>query len=680
MLNTKRTLLYRLLHYLQPDDNSTLLILALTVGFATGISIWLFRVGIEVFHAIFIEGLASLLGQDMARVALILGLSLAGLVVGWTMQRFVGEERHHGVAGIMESVALGGGRLNYRLLPAKAISSALSLGAGASVGPEDPSIQIGANIGSAIGQRLRLDEDRVRLLVAAGSASALASAFNAPIAGVFFALEVILQELSASNFGVVVLSAVVSSVVTEALTQATVLHEPALNLRNYALGSALELPLYAVLGLLLAIPAILFVRSVYWQHDKWHERVHKIPRPIQTALVGAILGLIGIALPDVLGAGREAMNAVLEQPERFTLLLLFSLGLAKIILTGFSLAGGFVGGVFAPALFIGLMFGNVFGRIVESFGLVGITSGAQAYAIVGMAAMMAGVVRSPITAIMLVFELTNDYRLIIPIMLASVFCIFLTSRFTLLGIYTLGLARQGIHLREGHDVDLMQGIRVSEVMDPPRTINENASLIELRDALRQRHIRSLIVINDDRRLAGIVTLTDLQQIFDERPDDTSGLTVGDICSREVVTSSPDDVLWRAIRLMGAHDIGRIPVVDDEGQLVGIVSRHDIVSAYNKAIAKKLQDQHHAEQVRLSYLTGAHVIELYVAENAPIAWQHIQDIHWPAESVVASIQRRSKLLVPHGATELQPGDWVTLVAAPECEDQLERLFGQRPATV
>jgi CIC family chloride channel protein len=580
----------------------------------------------------------------------------------------------------MEAVALAGGRLRYWKMPAKALASAISLGAGASVGPEDPSVQIGANIGSMLGQRLRLSEDRVRLLVAAGAASAISAAFNAPIAGVFFALEVVLLEFTTNAFGVVVLSAVIASVSSQALVQITALQEPALNLRNYVLGSALEIPIYGLLGLLLAIPAALFIRSLYWQQDFFQRRV-TLPRPLKTALVGAGVGIVGIFLPQILGPGREVMNELLSSPADFSLWLLLAMGLGKIIMTGFSLAGGFVGGVFAPTLFIGLSFGSIFGSLVEGLGLSRITSDPQAYAIVGMAAMMAGVVRSPITAIMLVFELTNDYRLILPIMLAAVVCIFVTERLAPLGIYMMGLARQGIHLREGRDIDLMQGITVGEVMDPPRTIPEDASLVALRDTLRRLHVRSLVVVDAEERVCGIVTLADLQSCFEEREAEVAALCVGEICTREVIITHPDDVLWRAIRLMGAHSVGRLPVVDEgSGKLVGILSRHDVIEAYNQAVARKLQDQHNAEQVRLSHLTGAHVLEVYVAADAPIAHKHIQEIHWPAESVIASIQRRNKLLVPHGSTELQPGDWVTLVAAPGCEDELETLFGERPIAV
>ncbi len=679
MLHSKASLLSRLLHRFQPNESTRLLILAVMVGLATGIGIWVFRLAIELFHEItHVEFLHETLGAFGG----VISLGIAGYIVGWMMDRYVGEERHHGVAGIMEAVALAGGRLRYRRIPIKALASAISLGAGASVGPEDPSVQIGSNIGSFFGQRLGLSEDRVRLLVAAGAAGAIAAAFEAPIAGVFFALEVVLGEFTTGAFGVVVLAAVISSVFMQAMDQVIHLQEPALNLLNYTLGSLIELPIYVVMGLLLAPVAALFIKLMYWTHDWFHENVH-LSRPVQTGLVGVLVGVVGIFLPEALGPGREAMNAVLIEPNNFTLALLLALGFGKIALTTLSMAGGFVGGVFAPTLFVGLMLGGAFGRVVESLGWVGTFSDPQVYAIVGMAAMMAGVVRSPITAIMLVFELTNDYRLIVPIMLTSVVCILLAERFVPQGIYALGLARKGVHLNQGRDIDITQGITVGEAMiSPAPTISETASLLELRDLLRKFNTRSLCVVDgDEPRLTAIVTLTDLQRGYELQAQQPTPLTVADICTREVISAHPDDVLWTAIRLRGARGVGRLPVVKEENnQLVGMLSRHDIVDAYNTAIARKMQDQHHSEQVRLNALTGAHVVEMRVGHDAPVSGKFIRDVQWPAESVVASIRRKGKLLVPHGSTELKDNDMVTIVAAPEVEDELTILFGHRPVHV
>ena len=213
---------------------------------------------------------------------------------------------------------------------------------------------------------------------------------------------------------------------------------------------------------------------------------------------------------------------------------------------------------------------------------------------------------------------------------------------------------------------------------PAPTIGATASLLELRDTLRRFNTRALCVVDAGNRLLGIVTLADLQRAYEERTAECPHLTVSDIATRQVITAHPDDVLWTAIRNMGARAIGRLPVVGSDGRLLGLVSRHGVMDAYNTAIARKLHDQHNAEQIRLSHLTGAHVFELHVTADAPIAGLHIRDVQWPAESVVASILRRGKLLVPHGGTDIQPGDMITVVAAPEAEPALADLFGARPA--
>lgn len=671
-----KTLLMRLTRWanrLYPSENTALIVLAIISGLTTGLGIWLFRLAIDVAHLVFSQILGQGVLGALGPASLIITLGLAGLIVGWLMERFVGPEKLHGVAGIMEAVALVGGRLRYSRMPFKAVASAISLGAGASVGPEDPSVQIGANLGSMFGQRLGQSEERTRLLVASGAASAVAAAFHAPIAGVFFALEVILGEFTTAAFGVVVLAAVISSVTMQVLEPLLPLREPSLSLLNYTLGSLAEIPLYALLGLVLAPAAALFTRTMFWQHDLWHRLGHGLSRPLRTALAGVVVGAVGIFLPDILGPGREAMNRMLASPEEFTLGLLLILGFAKIFMTAFSIGAGFVGGIFAPSLFVGLTLGGAFGRLMQQL-QVNWISDPQAFAIVGMAAMMAGVVHAPITAIMIVFELTNDYRLIIPIMLAAVVCIGIAQRFVPLGIYKLGLARHNIHLKPGRDIDVMQGITVGEAMTQPApTIHERAALVTLRDTLRAADFRSLCVIGDHGRLTGIVSLSDLQAAY-ERQQDGDVLTVGDICTRTPVVAHPDDVLWTAIRKLSAHDIGRLPVVDQRtGDLLGMLSRSAIMRAYNVAIARKLHDQHQAERIRLSNLTGAHVIELHVEAHAPADGAYIRDLPWPGESVAASILRRGKLLIPHGSTQLQAGDVVTLVVAPEAEPELRALF-------
>lgn len=657
----------------QRSENTLLLALAIGVGLGAGVGVFVFRMGIEWFHWLFFEQVIHEWLEPVLGVgAVILSLALVGLIVGWLMHRFVGEERHHGVAGIMESIALSGGRLRYWRIPFKAVASALSIGGGASVGPEDPSVQIGSNIGSLIGQRLHVREEQVGVLVAAGGASAIAAAFKAPLAGVFFATEVLLNgSFTTGSFGVVVLAAVVSSAFTRAVEGGGA----EFGALQFTLGSLAEMPLYALLGVLLAPVAALFIRAVYWQHDLWHHYLERVPRPLKTALAGVLVAVVGLVFPQIFGTGREFMTEILNEPvTEFTLVFLIGLGFAKVLMTSVSMAGGFVGGIFAPALFVGTVLGKVFGRVVNLLLPNGV-SDPQAYAIAGMAALMAGVVRAPITAIMLVFELTNDYRMILPIMLASVIAVFIAERIVPQGVYAYGLARKGITLKQGRDIDVLQDLRVLDAMvTPAPSIHARRNLVELRDALREQHAHSLGVVDDAGRLVGIVTLSDLQRAYE------SGKTDGfvlEIATQQVITTTPDEPLWTAIRRLGQRDFGRLPVIDSEtGKPIGMLSRSDIMRAYNDAITKRIETQHAEEQVRLHNLTGAHVVEYLVRPGASVANKRVQDVAWPPESTVAAIRRGERLIVPHGSTEIMLWDTITVVTDPRVEDKLQKLTGQR----
>jgi CIC family chloride channel protein len=660
----------KLFRTIQLSENSVMFVIAALIGALTALALWIFRLGIEACHHIFQDFLGHEVLGGIAPIGMVITLALAGLIVGWIVHTFVGHEKYHGVSLIIESVALTGGKLRWWKMPFKAFASVISLGAGASVGPEDPSVQIGANIGSLLGGRFRLNEDTVRLLVAAGGASAVSAAFNAPIAGVFFALEVILVgELLSSSVGVVIIAAVISSAVTRGLG----IDEAALGPFSFTLNSALEFPYYLPLGVILAPCAIIFMHSVYWQRGLWH-RVIRLPLPLKTALAGGIVGVIGIFLPEILGGGREIMNDVLHGDLTMPFLLLIVIAGMKIVATSISLAGGFVGGVFAPSLFIGTMIGMAYGNFL-SFLLDGRGGDPRNYAIAGMAGMMAGVVRSPITAIMMVFELTNDYRFILPIMLVVAVCIFIAEKFEPHGIYQLALVRNGINLRPGRDVDVMQGITVGEAMSKPApSISHKAHLTDLRDTFRTQHRNALCVLDESGDLCGIVTLSDLQNAF-QTPETAVTLRVGDICTRTVMTAHADDVLWKAIKWMGARNIGRLPVLDDEEKLVGMLNRDDIVSAYNTAIERKVKDQQQVEQIRLNTLTGAHVYELHISGQCKLAGMLIKDVQWPPEAVVASVMRKGRLVVPNGSTLLRVGDTLSIVADPHIEKSLRALFAQ-----
>ncbi len=296
--------------------------LAIGIGLASGVGVYIFKYLIDFFHKLFFSNIQAILSPWIKWGVVLLPV-LGGLLVGLIRRYFVGEEKHHGVAGIMEATALAGGRLRYNRIPAKTIASALSIGSGASVGPEDPSVQIGANIGSMVGQKLRLSDDTIRTLVAAGAAAGIAAAFNAPIAGVFFALEVILGQIGANTMGAIVISAVSSAVITQAISGS----QPAFIVPKYAFNSAWELPLYFGLGLLAGPLAAIYVRLVYTAQDLF--RNWNFPNWLKPAAGGVAIGFIGLFLPQIFGVGYETIEQILAG-EKLGVLLLISPNFGKI--------------------------------------------------------------------------------------------------------------------------------------------------------------------------------------------------------------------------------------------------------------------------------------------------------------------------------------------------------------
>ncbi len=661
---TAHTRWARLLDRFTPSESSTLSVLSMIVGGGTGLSVLFFKQVIDWVHLGAFEVLGVRAGV-LGPWPVVLIPAVGGLVVGLLVTRFVGHERHHGVAGIIEAVALAGGRLRYRRIPLKALASAISIGVGASVGPEDPSVQIGSGLGSMLGQRLRLSDERVRVLVAAGAAGGIATAFNAPLAGVFFALEIVLGEFSIASFGVVVLAAVVAS----AISQALVGPFPAFPIPLYALSSPLELPLYFGLGLIAAFVAVFYIFSIYYFQDK----MARLPLPgwLKPAIIGLGLGLVAHWYPQILGEGYGTVAEILRGSDPAVLLLLL-LVVLKILATALSLGGGFVGGVFAPSLFLGAALGGAYGQVMARL-LPGLAIEPSAYALVGMGAVLAGAVRAPITAILLLFELTNDYRILLPMMFAVAVSIFVSENLQHESVYTLSLVRKGIRLRRGRDVDVLEALAVEEVMErEPPVAHEDESLKAVSERMVEAHAHGLPVLDRAGNLVGVIAVQDIERALEKG----LGLdhTVGEVCTRAVLVTYPDETVNMALRKMNARDIGRLPVVsrEDHRRLVGWLRRGDILKAYDVALVRRNIERHRAEQVRLGAVIDSDVLELKVAPHAPVAGRTMAEIQWPRDSLVASVLRRGRLIIPHGDTRLEPGDVLVAVAEPSAVGVLRAM--------
>jgi CIC family chloride channel protein len=631
---------------------------ALAVGLASGAGVWVFKGLIELTHRAAFDGLAARLSQSAGWLVALVPV-LGGLVVGLMAHFFIGHERHHGVAGIMEAAALAGGRLRYQRAPVKALAAALSIGFGASVGPEDPSVQIGAGLGSMLGQRARLSDERVRALVAAGAAGGIAAAFNAPIAGVFFALEIILGEITGSALGLVLLTAVVSSV----LTQAVAGSQPAFRIPAYPFRSAAELPLYLGLGLLAGPVSALYIRLVYGLQDAFN--AWRAPRWLKPGAAGLALGLVGLALPQVLGVGYDTIEQVLSGTS-LALGLLLALLAAKLVLTPLSLGGGFQGGVFAPSLFLGATLGAAYGvaldRLWPAFQVA-----PPAFALVGMAAVLAGTVHAPLTAILLLFEMTHDYRIILPLMFAVFVSLIVSQRLQPESVYALGLARKGTRLRHGRDVDVLEALPVSEIMQPnPPTVQDTDPLSQAVATLTATRRHGLPVLNAAGELVGIITLQDVDRALEGAAGDASALVVGEVCSRDLLVAYADESVSAALRRMSVRDIGRLPVVarDQPRRLLGLLRRNEIVRAYDSALARRTAQRHNLHRVQLDSRVppGVQVEAFEVAVSGACAQKAVTQVPWPRDCVLVSLRRGSETIIPRGDTVLHAGDQLVVAGS------------------
>lgn len=597
---------------------------------------------------------------------LVLALPTLGLVLAASLVHLLaGGEHGHGVAGVMEAVALRGGRLRVRPAFARILASIVTIASGGSVGPEDPNVQIGSVIGSWLGQRLRLSDERVQTLVACGAASGIAAAFNAPIAGVFFAQEIILGEFTTGAFGMVVLSAVASSTLSRVLRG----ESPAFRIPAYSLHSPWELFLYLGLGLLAALISAGYLRGLLGLEEL--SRRWRAPLLFKAALGGLAVGAVGLAFPHLFGVGYETMDSLL-QGEQLAVGLLLALMLLKPLLTATTLAAGGSGGVFAPSLFIGSMLGGAFGQVVNRL-FPDAVAPAPAYALVGMGAVLAGAVHCPITAILLLFEMTGDYRIILPIMLCAVVSTLVSQRLTKGSVYTERLLRRGIHLHLGRDLNVLEMVTVEEAMSRDfETVPPEMSLEELGRRLETSPHHGFPVVDAEGFLRGIVTLADYHRAVEAG----RRATVGDICTCDPVTIFPDQSLHDAMYLLSARDIGRLPVVarEDPRRLVGLLRRYDFVRAYNKGLARRAEMERQVQQMRLTSYRGGELATIEIPATAAAVGYQVRDLGLPPGTILVTVQRGERAIIPRGDTVLQVGDTVTMmVDRPETTERVRALL-------
>lgn len=562
-------------------EQLVLAVLAVAVGGIGGGSAIAFREALGAIQFLF-YGFSServvTLSASLPWWHILAATTLGGLAVGLFVEFVMPGKRPLAVADVMEASALRGGRMSLNDGIRAAFVSALSLGAGASTGREGPVVHLGASISAYVAKRLRLGRSLSQTLLGCGVAAAVAASFNAPIAGAFFALEVVVGHYAMSAFAAIVIASVTGTIVSRIWFG----DFPAFMIPEHQIASFLEFPAFALLGVVSAAVAIVFMQSV----DISTRIAERVPAPnwLKPAGGGLVVGLIGIFLPHILGVGYEATDLALR--EQFGLLMLIALVVFKTAATAISLGSGFGGGVFSPSLFLGAMVGGAFG-VVATLVFPDLSSGHAAYTIVGMGAVAGSVLGAPISTILMVFELTGDYSLTIGVMIATVIASLLTQQIYGFSFFTRQLDRRGLNLRTGREKGLLHEMRVSEVLcDDHATIGPAARMTQVRRALLGACHAELFVVDGEGRLHGTITLADLADAaFSTELDPL--LNAEDVCRPRPPVLAAGDDLEAAMALIDEVQEDIVAVVDgmETMRLLGYVRQRDVVRAYDLALLR-----------------------------------------------------------------------------------------------
>jgi len=567
------------------SENSVLIVLSLVIGVLAGFGAIAFRWLVETATWIF-SGHADYAGTTghpehpwvpwLGGFFVVLAPAVGGLIYGPLVHRFAREARGHGVPEVMYAIHRRGGRIPARVAFVKAFASAITIGSGGSVGREGPIVQIGSALGSSLARAAGLNENGVRMLVACGAAGGIAATFNAPIAGVFFALELLLGSIVARSLGAIVISAVTASVIGRVFLG----DEPFLVLPEFHVDHLAEYGLYVMLGLLAALVGITFTRVLYRVEDLC-DAAWKGPEWLRPGVGGLLLGLLLLAIPQMYGVGYPALEGAVmgDYAIGFLVLLL----VAKIVATSLTIGIGGSGGVFAPSLFLGAMLGAAFGQGADlAFPDLGIDAGA--YALVAMAAVFAGASRAPLTAVIILFELTGEYTIILPLMLAVAVSTMLSGVLSKDTIYTLKLRRRGIDISRRSDTHALAGVTVSDLMvAAPRALPVHLSAADAMRALISARRHALPVVDDAGAYLGVVTSPSAAEAL-TGDDDAAAVTVADLVDRRASLEPSRHVDEVLDTLLDAEADDGLAVLAEAGTIVGWLPQDVVLRRIARATA------------------------------------------------------------------------------------------------
>jgi CIC family chloride channel protein len=576
-------------------SNTGLLVLSLVVGAGAGGGAVLFRWLIKQFTLLLSgHGDYSLAGHaanphlpDLGRWFVLLAPVAAGLVYGPLVHFFAREARGHGVPEVMYAVARRGGRIAPKVAAIKALASALCIGGGGSVGREGPIVQIGSALGSTLGAIVRVTETRMRVLVACGAAGGIAATFNAPLAGVFFAMELILRDFAAQSFGMVVLSSVTASVIGRAAFG----NQPFLHLPTFTVQHPVEYALFAVLGLAAGVIGVVFARVLYLIEDACDAAWAWLRGPewARPAVGGILLGALLLVLPEMYGVGYPVLGKGVAGGYGIAFLLALLAG--KIVATSLTIGIGGSGGVFAPSLFIGAMAGAAYGQVLHQ-AVPGLCGQPGAYALIGMGAVFAGAARAPITAVIIMFELTGDYAIILPLMASIALAAGVSHLMSADTIYTLKLRRRGVDLDDDAAAAALAAVTVAQVMRPVDSpLAADLPLTEAAGELSRARHGQLPVIDAAGAYSGVATARALADTLAE-PGHGIDPVASTLEYPSAVTAT--DPLQHTLDVLATADMP-VPVLDAEhNHVVGWLSHQDVLRALSNPACHSVTDPRSAQ--------------------------------------------------------------------------------------
>ncbi len=636
------------------------LLLAGAVGLAAGFAAVALTAVVDGLTTVFNE-LASILDGLAGGWTLMLVPAIAAIPVAFVVSRIASESQGAGVPYVMVAVERAGGFVRPIIAPAKLVATGFTLGGGGAAGREGPIVLIAASVASSIGRLARQPSDMLVLMVAAAAAGGIAATFLTPIAGTFFAMEVVLRRFNVRNFTIVVVSAVVANLVAVSFYG----ESAGLDLPDLDINSNWELFLHAIVGVSAAIAGILFVRTRFFTEDVFEFLgVSLSVRPI-LGLLG--VGMLALIESNILGAGLDQIRIFAEGGTAVSTLAI--LMVLKLIAASLTIGSGASGGAFAPLLFVGATLGALMGAGFES-ALPNVVGPTGTYVVVGMAAVFAAAARAPLTSLFIVFELSG-YSLILPLMTAVALAAALAQLLTRDTIYNVRLRRAGLDVRDEPAPSPLDDLVVAATMrtDTP-IVSRLATIQDLANAMSQSRGNVVAVADQQNRFIGLVTATDVASAVERQELNRRAF---DLAVVAPIFVHPDDSLRHALSLLVEHDVRQLPVVarEDESRLMGMLTQRDVLREVAQPAARESGQRAAPTPVRR--LVGAVEIELRVEPGSQAEMTTVSQLPLPEASVITAIHRRGEVVIPRGSVRLEANDLAIILSVPPEEAAVRTLF-------